>query len=81
MDWQPIETAPKDGSIIILTDGKTVEVGCWSLDLHGKEYPWSFVDDYRAQDIRSDGVGVSVNGWEETAVTHWMHLPKPPVRP
>lgn len=29
MDWQPIETAPTDGTMILLSDGKHFAAGKW----------------------------------------------------
>lgn len=29
MDWQPIETAPRDGARILVSDGKSVTEGYW----------------------------------------------------
>lgn len=65
MDWQPIETAPKDGTIIL---------GC---GFGSKGY---FVDDVRwidgafwAFDPYADSHSLL-----STQLTHWMPLPPPP---
>lgn len=76
--WQPIETAPKDGTRIILTDGRTVEAGCFAPDVHGDDFAWAFVDDYQGCDLVTGYVGVAANAWKNTAVTHWQPLPEPP---
>lgn len=76
MTWQPIETAPRDGGIILLSDGLLVVVGCWSPDCHGEKYPWAFVDDFSPYDLLTGDVGVAVNAFFNA--THWMPLPEPP---
>ena len=68
--WQPIETAPKDGTLIILykPDGdgddrsRTVDVGRWG------EVWTTYRGMWRMQ---------ACDGW--VTPTHWMPLPKPPV--
>lgn len=65
--WQPIETAPKDGDTNIL-------IGCFGKHWHGEQfivfydndkpkYPWQTPD------------GIS---YHQDAPTHWMPLPAPP---
>lgn len=69
--WQPIETAPKDGTEILLCtfdmDGyysKEVTIGYYDDD--GSNYCWkAFIDDW----------GRCNNG----LFTHWMPLPEPPM--
>lgn len=65
MDWQPIETAPKDGSNIILGCPTYVDAGYWEAD------GWALYPDDSAPHtdycVRF-----------HPAPTHWMPLPEPP---
>ena len=75
--WQPIETAPKDGTIILLcrTTGKRepeVYPGAWCPDeTEEAEYPWLFWERLNKQQVKP-------NGWADGIPTHWMPLPEPP---
>jgi hypothetical protein len=71
MEWQKIETAPKDGTPFLATDGRFFEVlnqppgcelGVWQQLKPGTRL-WS---------------GASVR---HTDPTHWMPLPPPPKEP
>lgn len=80
--WQPIETAPKDGSKVLLfwygNNTKFISVAVWRGD-KAPDYPW-----------RSAETGSAIGGfgqchleekertWEQGA-THWMPLPAPPL--
>ena len=92
MEWQPIETAPKDGSRILLVsvaqegmsiDGPVaiapaIHIGYWNPE--GS----SWVDecdsfDGDADHLKETGVWNSQSGWfQPNEVTHWMPLPEPP---
>ena len=67
--WMPVETAPRDGTEIILTDGADVAAGFWDNGDHRPrgEGRWLFECD---------------RGNEQTArrwhPTHWQWLPDPP---
>ena len=61
-EWQPIETAPKDGTVILMADGLTMFCGIWLKSARG------WVDGCRD----ADGELVAWNA------THWMPLPAPP---
>lgn len=61
--WQPIETAPKDGNWIILTDGKDVRTAYWAVS----HYFWCLT-----ADDNSYGTETFDNP------THWMPIPSFP---
>jgi hypothetical protein len=68
--WQPIETAPKDGDCILLLsahkgEGVSYRVAYW--DEEGRKYFQWHVDD------SADGFNHHDNFF-----THWMPLPQPP---
>jgi hypothetical protein len=63
--WQPIETVPKDGTVILVTNEKSwVHPAAWNNA--DEKYPWAFMDG--AQEL---------NGMMEKYPTHWMPLPDP----
>ena len=77
--WLPIETAPKDGTEILLSNGETVAQGNW---LHAEPY----IREYRDIDGRYvdqdefDGYDgwIDQTGGMQPDPTHWMPLPPPP---
>lgn len=87
MDWQPIETAPKDGTeILIYAHGMIVQArycpGEWSADtpISPAEYSgpvWCAFDDEFQFEIEEGGVE---GGDWHGPVTHWMPLLTPPER-
>lgn len=82
MEWQSIETAPKDGTEIILaipTGAKQfnqqrywVHLGWYAPD--ESRFKWQFYD---GVDDELDDRAM-INGIQEDAPTHWMPLPEPP---
>lgn len=78
-DWRPIESAPKDGTAILLTNGKDVAEGHWFFEEGG-------TTEYRDLDGRyigqtdSDGYDgwMDWDGGMQPDPTHWMPLPAPP---
>jgi hypothetical protein len=73
MEWQPIETAPKDGTHILVYFGP----GCgiyqcfWSEEPFGKGIGSWCVTDNKYEDR-------PLRGYSEGADSHWMPLPEPP---
>ena len=65
-EWQPIETAPKDGTDILVMTGETMHVVRW-INIHGDFDYWA-VDDNKHGPFTLRG----------KAPTHWMPLPEPP---
>ena len=78
-EWQPIATAPKDGSKVILAKitpaNEDCEVGLW----------WACMGYWRAEALLS-GTGGKIRraaAWTDGVdnlggATHWMPLPEPP---
>lgn len=75
MKWQPIETAPKDGTEII---GVYVPTGPYDADYSIIEWDGKYwvgkCDGYRAIEAQSD----FRTEFHTPFVTHWMPLPPPP---
>lgn len=74
MNWQPIETAPKDGTEIILYNGNDISIGYFASCGYDNDdrYQWIVFD--------ADIFPGMLNGWpnNEHGPTHWMPLPEPP---
>lgn len=73
MKWQPIETAPKDGTEFLAYDSRTKKMDvCFMNNWHG---PWT------CQQSQMDGeLGPFIDefGHKSADITHWMPLPEPP---
>lgn len=77
--WEPISTAPKDGTHVLLYSPEAVmQTGFWHADGD------SWVDEGsrlggKAHHLEIAGVWVSGGGWfQPNEVTHWMPLPEAP---
>ena len=76
MNWQPIETAPKDGTVILIHVEKWRD-SVWAAYWYGantqsfgdRDYPWVVLDPSEHEQL---------NAWTADRVTHWMPLPPPP---
>lgn len=79
MDWQPIETAPKDGTWILgINNRRNCAVIIWSecAFTHFGALGSGWIHPF------SDGKLSSFwNGTCGSVATHWMPLPPPPSRP
>jgi len=79
MIWQPIETAPRDGTEILLSNGKDVAQG-WYVHDEGGITEHRDLDGNWMDQTESDGyIGwFDVGGCMGPDPTHWMPLPPPP---
>jgi hypothetical protein len=65
--WQPIDTAPKDGTEILLLTGHGMKIGAWYDDFYSKKpKPYWTWWDYSKIIMRRN------------QPTHWQPLPKMP---
>jgi hypothetical protein len=86
MTWQPIETAPRDGTAFqakIPGHGSDNVIG-WFDDLMNSDGRpcggWAFMSEQEPPDSWTDGICWAVNEDGEKSVepTHWMPLSTPP---
>lgn len=74
MEWQPIETAPKDGTAILLWEQYSAApfVGWWVPSCQ----EWTVSKEHVSAEGGWDGANVV--DLLVAPITHWMPLPKPP---
>jgi len=72
--WQPIETAPKDGTDVMLTDGEHVTVGHWIYEPGGTTEYRDADGRWIGQDDRDEFAGW-IDWMGGIDATHWMPLP------
>jgi hypothetical protein len=85
-DWQPIETAPKDGTYIIAFEPDedrawkpNIAIVQWHLPTSQHFEPDDEDPDLYRKIIKPVGSGFWVGGpWSPWHATHWMPLPEPP---
>ena len=70
-EWQPIETVPRDGTVILAWRFYVVAMK-WTGDV---AYPWEAValGNHPCMNMASNGFHGADN-----SLTHWMPLPAPP---
>ena len=71
--WQPIETAPEDGTEILMTNGVDVSSGQWF-----SEYGGTFDQDGAPNGDEIDAGWMDWSGGMQPEPTHWMPLPPAP---
>ncbi len=64
--WQPIETAPKSGRVLVIGPGGTMHVANWSKN------PFTGHEAWLVDRVGDDGTCLIMQA------THWMPLPAPP---
>ena len=69
MDWKPIETAPQDGTQLLICDADGVVREAWFYLCTGIAAGWYLANTH------------PVNLAREVLPTHWMPLPALPERP
>lgn len=80
-EWIPIESAPKDGTRLILFGVFGVSAGYWDANFNGELAYNADADDYESIGAWTNG---EVESWRDELEqqlrepTHWMPLPAPP---
>ena len=82
VQWQPIETAPKDGTRVLLWRGNAPSCGIWAemvvAEYH--HFKWRWPDKADNPSTHGDWSDDEImDGFEALeCFSHWMPLPKPP---
>ncbi len=88
-EWQPIETAPRDGTEALLRTPCGIAIGVWEdreddcPDQPGHDAGW-YANGYSCDPVmwgRTESAGFIGPGYiyqPQNQPTHWMPLPKPP---
>gem|GEM_PF-6904663 len=84
-EWKLIDTAPKDGTTILVCEGKNIEPVTWDKDLNEQYVDEPVLDKYGDETNYMTTGGWAANGLtshEETRQlypTHWDYLPELPL--
>lgn len=86
MDWRPIETAPKDGVVILIFTPSQIVTGTWESRQGGPGVS-SDIPQEPNWCVYANGEKLLDEGWDEGAgwfmeiegATHWMPLPDKPL--
>lgn len=77
MDWQPIETAPRDGTDVLLFLPK-LQTGVWVGRFVDSE-DFQYGKSVRKRQYWSIGVSLTFLSGDDAKPTHWMPIPEGPV--
>ncbi len=75
-EWQPIETAPRDGTSILVYVRGLEPVSASECSWIGAIY-WSWFDPIKYPALATSN-GWACLPWQNSQPTHWMPLPEPP---
>ncbi len=76
MTWQPIETAPKDGTQIMASNGIWIWLVTWDEKEHQDVWAgWRY-----ESGINPNGENYNSGLNSEGILTHWQPLPQPPTQ-
>ena len=76
-NWQPIETAPKDGDVVLLYKPDERMVGEYIIVGYWGEWP-GVGECWIAVDGKQLGYRSQITGTDQGYPTHWQPLPEPP---
>lgn len=73
-EWQPMYSAPRDGTRILITNGYSEVRLAW-FDKENGSYPWLIVDDFEHEVSVDDDKIIRLNAAMEVYAKGWMPLP------
>ena len=75
MEWRPIETAPKDGSWLMVYERSDFPPSVWVVRWGNIEGSGGWLDEKCWVTV---GLGPNPDTYDADMATHWMPLPDPP---
>lgn len=82
--WQPIATAPKDGTPVLLYENGSVGLFYWGVDpglthnVKGDPMPATWIGVIIQSELNSSEVKEKIIGLHGSDASHWMPLPAGP---